>query len=121
MTSFEKKTFIMDIDGTICTNTFGEYVNAVPFYDRIEAINKLHKMGHSIIYFTARGMGRTNNDAKEASRRFFDFTFDQLVSWGCFFDSLRLGKPAGSYYIDDKAMTDIDFFEHFIKEHIDGK
>ena len=34
------QTYVIDIDGTICTNTYGEYKKAKPFYDRIAFINK---------------------------------------------------------------------------------
>ena len=33
--------YIVDIDGTICNNTFGDYQSAQPLVDRIEHFNKL--------------------------------------------------------------------------------
>ena len=49
------KTFVFDIDGTICTNTFGKYELAQPFKERISYINDLYEHGNVIKYFTARG------------------------------------------------------------------
>ena len=64
------KTYCFDIDGTICSNTDGDYENAKPFSSRIELVNKLFHEGHNIVYFTARG-STTGIDWK-------DFTKNQL-------------------------------------------
>ena len=50
------RRFCFDIDGTICTNTWGDYEDAEPYFDRIDAVNELYDNGFHIIYFTARGM-----------------------------------------------------------------
>ena len=39
-----------------------------------------------------------------------EFTEIQLSLWGCKFHELRLGKPNADYYIDDKGITDEDYF-----------
>ena len=106
----ELKTYIVDIDNTICTQTYGDYSLAEPFYDRIAKVNQLYEQGHTIIYFTARGMGRGKNSVRIAYDACFDETYHQLKNWGCKFTNLMLGKPFGDYYIDDKAITDKDFF-----------
>ena len=62
------KTIVVDIDNTICTQTYGDYSKAEPFPDRIKFINGLHNMGNKIIYFTARGMGRTDDDQMDDVR-----------------------------------------------------
>ena len=49
------KTYVFDIDGTICSNTFGEYAKAEPLRKRINLINKLFDQGNIIKLFTARG------------------------------------------------------------------
>jgi len=102
--------YVVDIDGTICTNSNGDYVNSVPIYERIEKINKLYDDGHEITYLTARGMGRTNNDAKLATARFLYITELQLRLWGCKYHKLMLGKPSGDFYIDDKGINSDEFF-----------
>jgi len=40
----------------------------------------------------------------------YDITLQQLNDWGCKFHQLMLGKPSADYYIDDKAVTDKEFF-----------
>lgn len=104
------KTYVVDIDGTICNNTFGKYENAFPFRSRIDYLNKLYDEGHTIIYLTARGMGRHKNSRVLAHKDFYDLTYNQLKEWGCKFHELHLGKPAGDYYIDDKGSFSDDFF-----------
>jgi len=107
----ELKTFVVDIDNTICTQTYGDYSKAEPFVDRIKKINSLHEDGHKIIYFTARGMGRTKDDQILSYAHCYQETYEQLISWGCKFHRLMLGKPFADYYIDDKAISDEDFFK----------
>jgi len=56
-------------------------------------------------------MGRGKNSVRIAYDACYNETYDQLVSWGCKFTNLMLGKPFGDYYIDDKAISDKDFFK----------
>jgi len=93
------KRYCFDIDGTICNNTWGKYEEALPY-----------KSGNYIIYFTARGMGTCNGDIDKAYEKLGEFTEIQLSLWGCKFHELRLGKPNADYYIDDKGITDEDYF-----------
>lgn len=103
-------TYVFDIDGTICTNTNGNYENAQPFKDRIDIINSLYDAGNTIHFLTARGMGRSNNSQIFANRLFYKFTENQLNDWGVKYHELFLGKPSGDIYIDDKGEKDEDFF-----------
>ena len=105
------KTYVFDIDGTVCTNTYGDYENAQPLEERIKMVNKLYDEGHTIFMLTARGMGRTNNNQTEAIGLLYDLTFKQLTNWGLKFHRLFLGKPYGDHYIDDKGISDLEFFE----------
>ena len=92
------KIYAFDIDGTICTNTFGEYQKASPFLDRISSVNDLYNSGNIIKLFTARG-STTGKD-------WFEFTKSQLSKWGVLYHELILGKPEADYFIDDKACND---------------
>ena len=104
-------TYVFDIDGTICSLTDGDYDNAEPLEDRIAIINELYDAGNTIIFHTARGMGRTKNSTMLADRLFRQKTKVQLYNWGVKYHSLFLGKPSGDIYIDDKGMKDEDFFD----------
>ena len=102
--------YCFDIDGTVCNNTWGKYEEAVPIGDRISVVNRLYDEGNHIIYFTARGMGTCKGDPLKAHEMWYNFTLRQLESWGCKFNELRLGKPEADYYIDDKGISDGNFF-----------
>ena len=104
--------YVFDIDGTICTTTEGDYEEAKPLTDRIAIVNTLYDEGHTIIFQTARGMGRSNNSVAYANTAFYELTKRQLNNWGVKYHSLFLGKPAGDIYIDDKGIKDKDFFAH---------
>ncbi len=107
----KKLTYVIDIDGTVCQQTDNiDYIDAVPFTDRIEKINKLYDEGNTIIMYTARGMGRGNGDAAAAYNELFRLTDDQLKSWGLRYHRLQLGKPIGHVYVDDRAVNANDFF-----------
>lgn len=104
------KTYVFDIDGTICSKVEGEYEKAAPFTSRIMTINKLFEEGNTIIFQTARGMGRFNNDSKKAIDTFYNMTVKQLDEWKVKYHMLFLGKPAADFYVDDKGVKDEEFF-----------
>ena len=52
-------------------------------------------------------MGRSNNKNPENLR---GTTEQQLFEWGVKYHELFMGKPAADYYIDDKGISDKDFF-----------
>jgi len=104
-------TYVFDIDGTICTKVEdGDYSKAIPISERIDRINELFDNGDKIIFLTARGMGRTRNQANLAYSYFYDLTKNQLMSWNVKYHELFLGKPSGDVYVDDKGINDEDFF-----------
>jgi hypothetical protein len=95
--------YCFDLDGTLCTNTNGDYKNAEPFLNRIKKVNKLHESGNKIIIDTARGV-TTGID-------WYDLTENQLHSWGVNFDKLIVGKKVhADVFIDDKGINDNFFF-----------
>ncbi len=95
--------YCFDIDGTICTNTNGDYGKAQPLTNRIKIVNNLFDEGHQIIMFTARG-STTNFD-------WTDLTRQQLKEWGVNYHKLIFGKPEADIFVDDKAISDKLFFE----------
>ena len=104
--------YVFDIDETICSKVDkGDYENAHPWFNRIEKINNLYQDGHTIIYQTARGMGRHNNNPVLAIQDFFTLTKNQLEEWGAMHHYLFLGKPTGDYYVDDKGVNANVFFK----------
>ena len=105
-------TYIFDIDGTICNTVGSDYDNSTPINERIDLVNQLYTQGNTIIFQTARGMGRTKNNQIEAIEIFYEYTRKQLDSWNVKYHNLFLGKPAGDYYVDDKGINADIFFKN---------
>ncbi len=99
------RVLAIDIDGVICKTEGSDYKNSIPIKEAINKINSLHNKGNKIIIFTARFMGRTNNNYKKAHELGYDFTLNQLKSWKLSFDELVFGKPSFDLIIDDKAFN----------------
>lgn len=98
----EPSVFCFDIDGTLCTNTDGAYEDAVPFPKRIARVNALFDDGKRIVLFTARGT-TTGKDWRALTER-------QMADWGVKYHELILGKPYAHVFIDDRAVSDVDWF-----------
>lgn len=97
------KTYIVDIDNTICISNNSDYANSKPIFERIAKINKLYDEGHTIIYWTARG-GNSGID-------WTDKTHSQLAAWGCKYNEIRMNKPVYDLWIDDKAINSEEYFK----------
>ena len=98
-------TYCFDLDGTLCTDTFGEYNNAEPLLERIDFVNKLYEKENIIIINTARG-SKTGID-------WYKLTVDQLDSWGLKYHKLFVGsKIDADLFIDNKALSDKEFFKN---------
>lgn len=106
-------TYVFDVDGTICNSVGADYRDSIPIYERIKVVNALYDGGHTIIFQTARGMGRSGNSIAYANTAFYEMTKLQLEEWGVKFHGLFLGKPAGDIYVDDKGIRDSDFFNQY--------
>tara|TARA_R110002020_G_scaffold333507_2_gene548920 strand:+ start:13684 stop:13986 length:303 start_codon:yes stop_codon:yes gene_type:complete len=95
--------YFVDIDGTICSDTKGNYTQAQPLKDKIDKVNSLYDDGHTIIYWTARGMTRAKGNVHKAYELCYDLTRQQLSDWDVRFHELRMGKPYYDVFFEDKA------------------
>ena len=94
--------YCFDLDMTLCLTDGTDYHSARPIPERVLKVNDLHSKGHYIKIFTARG--------SESGIDFESLTSSQLRDWGVNFHELILGKPAADIYVDDKGVSDSDFF-----------
>tara|TARA_Y100001938_G_C8099740_1_gene440716 strand:+ start:795 stop:1160 length:366 start_codon:yes stop_codon:yes gene_type:complete len=101
------KVALVDVDETVCFYpNERKYDQAEPNLENIAKINKLYDEGWRILYWTARG---GSDRSKAEGRCYYDFTWNQLESWGCKFHDLSTGskgdyqKPPNDLIIDDKA------------------
>ena len=103
----EQKVALVDIDETICFyKNERRYDKAIGHMANIKKINDLYDEGWRIIYWTARG---GSERSKKKGLCYYDFTWQQLESWGCKFHDLSTGtkgefiKPPYDMVVDDKA------------------
>lgn len=89
--------YCFDIDGTLCSNTDGEYEKAEPLHDRIAQVNRLYEAGHTIKLYTARGSTTGKNWRR--------VTEVQMHEWNVGYHELIMGKPEADVYVDDKAVS----------------
>lgn len=88
----------IDIDETICHSpNKPDYKDSFPIEENIKKANDLYNMGHTIIYWTARGT-ETGIDWRE-------ITEQQFNEWGVKYHDLKFGKPSYDLFIDDKNVN----------------
>ena len=93
----EGKSYIIDIDGTICFTEKSDYYNSIPNYEKIEKFNKLYDEGNKINYWTARGA--------VSGKNWDEFTVKQLNNWNVKYTTINMDKPHYDVWIDDKAIN----------------
>ena len=114
----KKKKFCFDIDGVICSTKKSNYFKSKPKRKVINMINKLYEKNY-IIIFTARYMGRNNDNSRKAKKQGYKKTFNQLNKWGLKFDKLNFGKPSYDVFVDDKNFSyKNDWFKDFKKKFL---
>ena len=88
------KTICFDLDGTLCSNTWGEYEKAVPYNNSIKKVNELYNNGNYIVLVTSR---------PESSR---EITVNQLENDGLKYHQLVMSLFHGTrILINDYSNT----------------
>ena len=100
----KKKIFCFDLDNTVCITRGRQYSRSRPIKEAVILINKLYLEGHYIKIFTARYMGRYNDNIKKVYKKGYQFTYKQLIRWGLKFHKLYMGKPSYDFLVDDKSI-----------------
>ena len=96
--------YVIDIDGTICKEV-GEVIGRKPYMDRIEKINKLYDEGHTIVYYTARGL-----KSGRGEQHYRPITEQQLKEWGCKDHELCFKGHNADDFIDARGINAEEFF-----------
>ncbi len=99
-----KKIICFDIDGVICKTKKNYYSKSKPNKKLIKYINSLFEKGYYIKIFTARYMGRFNDDSKKVKVYGFKKIEHQLDKWKLKYNELIIGKPSYDFFIDDKNL-----------------
>ena len=116
-----KKIIAVDIDETICTNSFpikniSDYENARPIKNIISLINKLYT-NNKIILYTARGKLITNKKPN-LKRKLRKLTINQLASWNVKYHELNMNKIFFDIIRDDKSINPLSKLEVLKKKLI---
>jgi uncharacterized HAD superfamily protein len=116
-----KRIFLVDIDGTVCTNVPNELgaeamAKARPFEDSVRMVNKLYDEGHYICFFTART--DEHRRVTENWLRRHKVKYHQII-----FNKPRKREPySGYHFIDDahvRATTFKGKFTGFVKKSVE--
>lgn len=100
----DTKTYLIDIDGTICSQTKNNnYMKAEPNVKMIAKINVLYGEGHNIKVFTSRG--------SSSGIDWYTKTREQLKTWHLKYHQLIMGKPSADVIVDDIAISPKQFLE----------
>ena len=97
----KKKIICFDLDNVICITKKNDYKNSKPLTRNIKIINQLYEKNNHIKIFTARFMGRSNQNSSLAIKKGYRITATQLKEWKVKYHELILGKPSFDLYIDD--------------------
>ncbi len=98
------KTFCFDIDNTICKTLGNDYIKSKPINKAVNVVNLLYKKGHIIKLYTARYMGRNNDNIIKSKKQGYELLVKQLKSWKVNYHFLYMGKPSFDILIDDKSI-----------------
>lgn len=123
------QTFIIDIDGTLCTSPQLEdgsfdYPNAEPITSVIDRVNEMYDAGHTIVLSTARGMRTYEGNVKKIKEKVQPILEEWLKTYGVKYHRLDIGKSWGDnpIYVDNRNLSvksfvldNPDFFENIIK------
>tara|TARA_B100000700_G_C14938292_1_gene805482 strand:- start:114 stop:476 length:363 start_codon:yes stop_codon:yes gene_type:complete len=116
-----KKTFCFDLDNTICKTSKNNYKSSKPIKKSILIINNLYDSGHKIKIYTARYMGRTNDDIFKSRKKVYKLTVGQLKRWKVKYHKLFISKPSADLYIDDKSWGYNSNWKTKLKKYVNEK
>ena len=103
----KKLTIAIDIDGTVADCSMVDFdkvdkyqlelMKAKPIKGALEAVKKLHKEGHKIVFYSSRDHG-----SKEMTKKW-------LKKHGFPFHHIEMEKFVAHIYIDDRAINGCDW------------
>lgn len=100
----KKKVICFDLDNVICSTKKNNYKQSKPIKKSVKIVNDLFSNGFIIKIFTARFMGRSNDNARKARLNGYKLTKLQLKKWKVNYHKLIMGKPSYDLIIDDKSL-----------------
>ena len=109
---------VFDLDDTICRTKNRDYANSSEISAVVSKIKEIRDRlpGTEIVIHTSRGMASCNGDVEAAEKKNRPTIENWLKEHGIEVDEIIFGKPLADIYVDDKAMTALDFGEAEIDE-----
>lgn len=110
---FENYRICFDFDNTLITypDIPGDYSTVRPIQENIDYANFLHKLGCTIIIYTARRMKTHNGNIGSVIADIGETTLNTIKKYKIPCDELYFGKPYAHAYIDDLAYNALDDFQ----------
>ena len=100
----KNKVICFVLDNVICPTKKNNYKQSKPIKKSVKIVNDLFSNGFTIKIFTARFMGRSNDNARKARLNGYKLTKLQLKKWKVNYHKLIMGKPSYDLIIDDKSL-----------------
>ncbi len=100
----KSKIICFDLDNTLCKTIGSRYHSSKPIKKNIKFVNLLYKKGYYIKIFTARFMGRSNQNVTLAQKKASSMTINQLKKWKVNYHEVIFGKPSYDIFVDDKSL-----------------
>ena len=96
-----------DLDNTLVTHPTisSDYTSVLPIQRNINYLKLLHRLGHTIIIYTARRFRTHHGNVGAIVADIGKVTFDTLDKFNIPYDEIFFGKPYAQYYIDDLAVN----------------
>lgn len=107
-----RRAVVIDLDNTLCVTQAGDYANAEPISEVVEALREFHDQGFEIVIHTSRNMRTHQNNVGRITAKTVPVILDWLQRNEIPFDEIVVGKPwCGSegFYVDDRAIRPSEF------------
>ena len=97
----------IDVDGTVCKTRqlTQSYSEVKPVEGAIEALKELRRLGHYIIFYTARHMKTCEGNVGQVVARQGNTLLSWLEKHGVEYDEIWFGKPYADVYLDDNVFV----------------
>jgi len=118
---YEKMTFIIDIDGTLCPvkTAAQKYEDLIPYQEMVEKIRYYKDNGARIVFFTSRNMNSYQGSIGLINANTAKIILSWLDRWEIPYDEIIYGKPwpgHAGFYVDDRAVRPDEFIKYSADE-----
>ena len=118
---FEKMTFVIDIDGTLCPikKKDERYEDLIPYPDMVDRIRYYKANGAKIVFYTSRNMNSYQGNIGMINAHTAKIILAWLDKWEIPYDEIMYGKPwpgHKGFYVDDRTVRPDEFLNQTVEE-----